>query len=285
MKTLAIAAGALLLGTSALALTTDKTVEGKPMADQSMASLSADKQLKKADMDVLSDAGVTTAADYDAQYAALEPEGAKRELVSYDSWQDEKSVDATVPADTMAYDQTMPADSTVPVETAALDLTPRPAAANYPACHPGPGDDNCIQLYERGVRAELASWDRPTGGFLGADSTAMASADSGLPPEPMSTDTTLASNDVAYDADSTAVMANGEPADSALAASDTALASNDATAGYPVSTESAYQGMGGPEEMTDAEVAPMQTGYPPCSRAITDRCIQLYEPGVTGAGN
>jgi len=38
-----------------------------------------------------------------------------------------------------------------------------------------------------------------------------------------------------------------------------------------------YQGMGGP-------IA--ETGYPPCAPGPgDDRCIQLYEPGVTGAGN
>ncbi len=30
-------------------------------------------------------------------------------------------------------------------------MMPR-AAADYPPCSPGPGDDRCIQLYERGVR-------------------------------------------------------------------------------------------------------------------------------------
>ncbi|HYD13642.1 MAG TPA: hypothetical protein VEC11_12415 [Allosphingosinicella sp.] len=61
------------------------------------------------------------------------------------------------------------------VETAATDVTPRAASQNYPACRPGPGDDRCIQLYEPGVREELASWNQPTGGF--AD-TQMAAADS-----------------------------------------------------------------------------------------------------------
>jgi hypothetical protein len=28
-----------------------------------------------------------------------------------------------------------------------------------------------------------------------------------------------------------------------------------------------------------------QGGYPPCSATITDRCIQLYERGVTGFYN
>ena len=30
----------------------------------------------------------------------------------------------------------------------------------YPPCRPGPGDDHCIQLYERGVRASYARWLR-----------------------------------------------------------------------------------------------------------------------------
>ncbi len=55
-----------------------------------------------------------------------------------------------------------------------VNLTPRPAQANYPPCDPGPGDDNCIQLYERGVRAQLASWNESTGGLADSGSaTAM----------------------------------------------------------------------------------------------------------------
>ena len=45
-----------------------------------------------------------------------------------------------------------------------------------------------------------------------------------------------------------------------------------------VATHSDYQGVGGPVEA--------QSGYPPCSPGPgDDRCIQLYERGVTGAGN
>jgi hypothetical protein len=135
-----------------------------------------------------------------------------------------------------------------PLETAdtsaALDLTPRPASANYPACHPGPGDDNCIQLYEPGVETALASWSQPTGGALGPGvQTAMA-------------DNSEASEVLAADADTAVQTAAAEPADM-----------------------SQYQGMGGPEE----DVA--SGGYPPCSATVTDRCIQLYERGVTGQGN
>ena len=66
------------------------------------------------------------------------------------------------------------------------ETTPQPAAANYPPCSPGPGDDHCIQLYERGVRAQLASWDRPTGSL--AENSATTAV--GGPYEPV--DTTLA---------------------------------------------------------------------------------------------
>ena len=33
----------------------------------------------------------------------------------------------------------------------------------YRPCRPGPGDDRCIQLYERGVRASYARWLRDRG--------------------------------------------------------------------------------------------------------------------------
>jgi hypothetical protein len=62
-----------------------------------------------------------------------------------------------------------------PIETAdaapALDLTPHAATQNYPPCDPGPGDDNCIQLYEPGVRVALASWNQPTGGLMDGEAT------------------------------------------------------------------------------------------------------------------
>ena len=34
------------------------------------------------------------------------------------------------------------------------------APVTYRPCRPGPGDDRCIQLYERGVRASYAHWLR-----------------------------------------------------------------------------------------------------------------------------
>jgi hypothetical protein len=42
---------------------------------------------------------------------------------------------------------------------------------------------------------------------------------------------------------------------------------------------SVYTGAGGPGEGADADYG----GYPPCSRTVTDRCIQLYERAVRAA--
>lgn len=122
-----------------------------------------------------------------------------------------------------------------------LDLTTRPAAHNYPPCEPGPGDDNCLQLYEPGVRAQLAAWNAPTGGLLAHSATTAM----GGPYEPV----------IDHEAE--------------LASADTVT--DGAVAHH------AYEGMGGPEA---------ESGYPPCSPGPgDDRCIQLYERGVTGAGN
>jgi len=35
--------------------------------------------------------------------------------------------------------------------------------ATYRPCQPGPGDDRCIQLYERGVRSAYAGWQQRRG--------------------------------------------------------------------------------------------------------------------------
>jgi hypothetical protein len=89
----------------------------------------------------------------------------------------ETSIDETIPPEPVVSDlaDTQPAVGGPLEEVAAADLTPRPASQNYPPCRAGPGDDNCIQLYEPGVRTALASWTAPTGG-LGEQGEAMAAA-------------------------------------------------------------------------------------------------------------
>jgi hypothetical protein len=156
------------------------------------------------------------------------------------------------------------------------ETTPQAAAGNYPPCSPGPGDDHCIQLYEPGVRAQLASWDRPTGTL--ADNSVTDAA--GGPYEPA--DTTLASamggaGTGAY----TGVGGPDEPVDTALTMNGDGAA--DAAVGETAADEGAaagYTGVGGPLE----EVATTATtDYPPCRPGPgDDRCIQLYERGVTG---
>ena len=47
-----------------------------------------------------------------------------------------------------------------PVPSAA---NPIPGPLTYRPCRPGPGDDRCIQLYEPGVRAAYARWQRDRG--------------------------------------------------------------------------------------------------------------------------
>ena len=49
----------------------------------------------------------------------------------------------------------------------------------YPACDPGPGDDNCIQLYERGVSSPTNLAMNET--LPGGSDTMMASADTSTP--------------------------------------------------------------------------------------------------------
>ena len=125
----------------------------------------------------------------------------------------------------------------------------------YPACT-ATVTDNCIQTYERGVDASLASSVSRSGP---SESTAM-----GGPWQPVYTESELAMN-----GDGSVDVAKGETAETELASleTDTSIASH-----------SDYQGVGGPVEA--------QSGYPPCSPGPgDDRCIQLYEPGVTGAGN
>jgi hypothetical protein len=169
------------------------------------------------------------------------------------------------PVDTMDTTTTVGEASTMaaPVQTAALDLTPRPATQNYPACEPGPGDDSCIQLYERGVRTALASWNRPTGGHGdGAVQTAMGGPEHEPGLDAHRPDMAMTES---------ASHASGQ-APIETAAADETDPSVPAATGAP-----AYSGVGGP-------IA--ETGYPPCSGAASDdRCIQLYERGVTGEGN
>jgi hypothetical protein len=299
MKKLYLAAGALLLGTSALAWAGDKDAMskdavGESLAASTMSSAETDNNL----IDKYSDAKWSSQSDANLALASAaepmdksalgEPVSAKLETGGYAESSDDiaraKLALASAKMDpALDGTQTAMSDKVDPAVTATADtgmggpveadattmasLTPRPATQNYPPCEPGPGDDNCIQLYERGVRAQLASWNAPTGGLAdGSATTAM-----GGPYEPV-TDHSEASatgaigTDAAMNGDGVTDPVAGETTD------DTAIAA----VGTDVGTE--YEGVGGP--------VVSQSGYPPCEPGPgDDRCIQLYERGVTGAGN
>jgi hypothetical protein len=92
---------------------------------------------------------------------------------------------------------------------AVMQPSSTPAAAAYPPCRRGAGDDHCIQLYERGVRAQLSGWNRSASG---------AEAGMGGPYEPV--DTTLAGElggptSLAMNGDGVTDTAAGETADAA----------------------------------------------------------------------
>lgn len=244
MKRYIIGAAAMLLSTSALAAT---MVGDKGSKDPTQLSKweSVDKGWSNAGMAAADEIPLAEKAAFplsEAEVYAGSSDPAKPALASA-SW--DGAIEPQAAAE--------PAPLGGPVETAAVsDLTPRPASQNYPACDPGPGDDNCIQLYEPGVRTALASWD----GSLGGLDDGSATTAQGGPYEPV------------VESHATVTSASETMPDAAYVANEV----------DPVIVESAsHQGVGGPL---------VETGYPACSgSASDDRCIQLYERGVTGEGN
>ena len=293
MKRYFVAAGALLLSTSTLAFAADIDPIGKTSfqsdgvevtkTSDAYAGKTWNKSLAAADKATLSSAdGFSDPAQAKLASAATDSAEAELAMAPTGEWADKGALGETASAkiQTAAYDSAAAEPVAMsdkasgqtamggPAEEGAVttaSLTPRPATTNYAPCEPGPGDDRCIQLYEPGVRAQLASWNAPTGGL--ADHSATTAM--GGPYEPVQdhADASAAagmgvSQDMAMSKDEVVESWSGDAGQTEIAAHDS----------------SAYQGVGGPTEM--------QTGYPPCEPgAGDDRCIQLYERGVTGAGN
>lgn len=323
MKRYYAAAGALLLGTSALAWagSADKTTVEPIATSEAKLDMSSGKVVTTdAKPFLVADSDLSVKKQWTPVYATLDQDlaklalaetGAKVQTASADSWSD---TDAGAKVETAALEDKVVTDADATFQTASVDkktvdtgmggpleevaVSPavvQPSNANpehdargipvisdaafvppgfngiggavggpdeggadesYPACT-ATVTDNCIQLYERGVRASLAS--APTAKLEEESSTTTAV---GGPYEPVGADT----NDLAMNGDGDIDVAAGETTDGEM------LASAD------VATHSDHQGVGGPVEA--------QSGYPPCSPGPgDDRCIQLYEPGVTGAGN
>jgi hypothetical protein len=184
----------------------------------------------------------------------------------------------------------------MPGEAANLATTDEPmngvggpeVATSYPPCDPGPGDDNCIQLYERGVRASYAQWQQDRTGMGGPDEV---DDKAGADMSDMSKEAYWSALGGKLDAgkaehDVTAANTWGEPGTATHWAinqpvapirvetsfsEDAELARQYATAEQIRSLsaiemqQADYTGMGGPEE-TDY--------YPVCRSDADDRCIQ-----------
>lgn len=168
MKLHHIAAATLLIGTSALAWApkTDPALDST--AAQSAPAAAGDPNL---DLAVKPDAVVPEA---DVSEATI-PKAAEADAPVPEAADPEAADIGTADTGTDGVGGPVETAESMAVTTATIDLAPHPATQNYPACAPGPGDDNCIQLYEPGVRMALASWNQPTGGLIdGQTATATA---------------------------------------------------------------------------------------------------------------
>ncbi len=130
------------------------------------------------------------------------------------------------------------------------------ASASWPACDPGPGDDRCIQLYERGVRGAFAQWS------AGRDNN-MAM---GGPYEPVSTSKAMVGANPTTEPTGVRV-AKGEMAmDHSNMVDSTRTAEDMRSASAYGKVEPVYTGVGGPLQEVRA--------YPRCRSRSDDRCQQ-----------
>jgi hypothetical protein len=153
MKRIIITAGALLLGTSAFAWAPSSV----PVAQDIKAPLAASEgKAPAATLVAKSNDLPKVASDSDDLATASADKGDK--LVTADA-----DLDLAISPDSL--------DKGIggPLEEVDAPAATTSTTAGYPPCRPGPGDDHCIQLYEPGVRAALASWNPPADTVLAAE--------------------------------------------------------------------------------------------------------------------
>ncbi len=131
--------------------------------------------------------------------------------------------------------------------------------AVWPACRPGPGDDRCIQLYERGVREAYAQWTGSGSetGMGGPEESELMAKNPAL--EPMKVDSPDGSWD---DKKKVALM---EHPDGGVVTTAEQMQRGSAWAQHGGMSE--YSGVGGPEEDEPRL-------YPLCRSRSDDRCQQ-----------
>lgn len=224
MKLMIFGAAGLLLSTSALAAVgaSNKDVAVTPApasvtVSKNAPSLAAvpisnailiDHRAKSASTDSVaaSDAKTFTAGD---SKAMIEPAAAETPSTTAMA----KAADPEVELASAKDMQGMggPDETDAAMTTTVAGATPQ---ANYRPCSPGPGDDNCIQLYEPGVRASYAAWQaRP---LPGAEQTGMGG------PE----DETAALEPTSAESEDLAAYDEPLPEDLVLPASEERLAGN-----------------------------------------------------------
>jgi len=178
MKRIAIAAGALLLGTSAFAFAPSSV----PVAHSDKAPIAA--------------SGAKAPA---IALVAKSNDLPKAEPSIVEPTSSDETTDKLIEADPDLDLAEIPGDDKGmggPIEETP---TAAPDAGTYPACRPGPGDDHCIQLYEPGVRAALASWtprdvDTTLAGEMGDGTPSAEATGVGGPYEPVEEGADLAMN-------------------------------------------------------------------------------------------
>jgi hypothetical protein len=275
MKKYVVTAAALMLGTSALAWApAEEAHVGAMQAGTAISQMSAGKTpLALAAFDDKSAMKAETAA-YDGAANWTSSDGTKKAFAALDD-----SLVETAAAE--GFKDAADASAGKPaVETASLEGKketampgtetgmggPLEEAQGYPACNPGPGDDHCIQLYERGVHQSLAAWKGSDAGVaMGGPFEPVADGAKDTPP---ASDDHAAMDHGTMPADATTA---GKPEATAEMAADAEAAA----AAKPAATDtSVTPGVGGPVEA--------RTDYPPCRPGRgDDNCIQLYERGVT----
>jgi hypothetical protein len=278
MKKLMVTAAALTLGTSALAWAPaekaqgamyDGTVTAAAWSDWSKDAWSADKTqggLKtSAAMTKPGDVVPEIFAKWRDPTVATAGAGTEAEIVPeiFAKWEDPT---VGTPASASAN-----ANAVSTVEYTGMG-GPLEEPQGYPTCRPGPGDDRCIQLHERGVAAELAAWK----------GTEPAVAMGG-PYEPVASGSkdqaaSHAEHQKMNHGQSGAAATHGSGHAAVDMSKPAATAPADSGVGKPAATPAAPGAIGGPIES--------QRGYPPCRPGRgDDRCIQLYERGVSGRNN
>jgi len=286
MKKLMVTAAALTLGTSALAWApaeqahldalSDGALTAAAWSDWSKDAWSAEKSPLAFSSSESKNAMKTESAGLETSASVTKSDTAVPEIFA--KWQDPTvETSATASADTgkvetASWDGKAEAGSAVYTGMGG----PVEEAQGYPTCRPGPGDDRCIQLYERGVTAELAAWkgSEPAVAMGGPYEPAVTGSK-----EQAASHSDHQSMNHGQSGTATGQSSGHNAADMGKPAATT---STDGSATKPATTGSTAGttpgAIGGPIER--------QSSYPPCRPGRgDDRCIQLYERGVTGRDN